>query len=107
LKSLGVGASTSTRSSGRAPTHKYDTRTTDDRPGVWGEDGLSRALRDAADEGIRIVLDGVFSHSGAFSRYFNLDGGYPSAGLPEENSPYVFLVHVQEVAADYDTAGGA
>ena len=43
----------------------------------------------AAKEGIRIILDGVFSHTGSDSRYFNREGRYGEGGAYRDpNSPY-------------------
>ncbi len=49
-------------------------------------DALCRACREA---GIEIMLDGVFSHTGQDSLYFNAFGHYKSIGAAQsENSPY-------------------
>ena len=43
----------------------------------------------AAKEGIRIILDGVFSHTGSDSVYFNREGRYgPGGACRDRNSPY-------------------
>ena len=43
----------------------------------------------AAKEGIRIILDGVFSHTGSDSVYFNREGRYgPGGAYRDRNSPY-------------------
>ena len=43
----------------------------------------------AAKEGIRIILDGVFSHTGSDSRYFNREGRYgPGGAYRDRSSPY-------------------
>mgnify|MGYP000622733804 CR=1 FL=1 len=43
----------------------------------------------AAREGIRIILDGVFSHTGSDSRYFNREGRYgPGGAYRDRSSPY-------------------
>ena len=45
--------------------------------------------REAAKYGIGIVLDGVFSHTGSDSRYFNREGRYGEGGAYRDpNSPY-------------------
>ena len=45
--------------------------------------------REAAKHGIGIVLDGVFSHTGSDSRYFNREGRYGEGGAYRDpNSPY-------------------
>ncbi len=43
----------------------------------------------AKKHGIKIILDGVFSHTGSDSLYFNKEGRYGSGGAyNDENSPY-------------------
>ena len=43
----------------------------------------------AAEQGIRLILDGVFSHTGADSIYFNRYGNYPNEGACQgEDSPF-------------------
>ena len=43
----------------------------------------------ASKEGIRIMLDGVFSHTGSDSVYFNREGRYgPGGAYRDRNSPY-------------------
>lgn len=52
------------------------------KPDPWlGEEADFTALCKAcADAGIRVLLDGAFSHTGADSRYFNQYGHYPELG---------------------------
>lgn len=70
--------------------HKYDTgdyMTVD--PGFGGEVALDHLLREAAARGIRVILDGVFNHTGDDSLYFNRYGTYPSVGaLQSPTSAY-------------------
>ena len=48
---------------------------------------------EAAKYGIGIVLDGVFSHTGSDSRYFNREGRYGEGGAYRDaNSPVPRLV---------------
>ena len=45
--------------------------------------------REAKERGIRIILDGVFSHTGSDSLYFNREGRYGQGGAYHDpNSPY-------------------
>ncbi len=70
--------------------HKYDTAdylTVDAMFG--GEKALRRLIGDAEKMGIRVILDGVFNHTGADSLYFNKFGRYPSLGAYQsKESPY-------------------
>ncbi len=61
--------------------HKYNTgdyRTID--PSFGTEDDFMRLCAAAKARGIRIVLDGVFSHTGSDSVYFDIDGKYGADG---------------------------
>lgn len=50
---------------------------------------FARLCKKAKKKGIRIILDGVFSHTGADSIYFNKQGRYNSPGaFQSETSPY-------------------
>lgn len=64
-----------------ASNHKYDTGDYEkiDR-GFGTEETFRRLCEKAGEKGIRIILDGVFSHTGADSRYFNKEGRYPGVG---------------------------
>ena len=71
-------------------SHGYDTidyRRVDRRLGTNEE--FEVLCREAAKYGIGIVLDGVFSHTGSDSRYFNREGRYGEGGAYRDpNSPY-------------------
>ena len=61
--------------------HRYDTSDYMRPDPILGTEADFESLCTAAREsGIRIVLDGVFSHTGADSVYFNRYGNYPSVG---------------------------
>ncbi|MBQ9857529.1 MAG: glycoside hydrolase family 13 protein, partial [Oscillospiraceae bacterium] len=49
-------------------------------PILGSNEDFSRLCRTAEAMGIRIMLDGVFSHTGADSIYFNRHGNYPGRG---------------------------
>ena len=75
----------------RAPSnHKYNTGDyMQIDPGFGTERDFTRLCQDAAQLGIRIMLDGVFSHTGSDSRYFNREGNYDSLGAYQSpKSPY-------------------
>ena len=58
-------------------------------PILGSEDDLAALCREARAHGIRIMLDGVFSHTGADSRYFNREGRYGDLGAYQSKaSPY-------------------
>lgn len=70
--------------------HRYDTGDYSKIDPLLGTEMDFVSLCEKASEyGIRIILDGVFSHTGADSRYFNLKGTYDSIGAYQsEKSPY-------------------
>ena len=58
-------------------------------PLLGGEEDFKRLCKKAEDLGIRIILDGVFSHTGEDSVYFNKLGRYGSLGAYQsKESPY-------------------
>jgi cyclomaltodextrinase len=70
--------------------HRYDTgdyMTVD--PLLGDEEAFGRLCKEAIAIGIRVLLDGVFSHTGEDSLYFNRYGHYPSIGAYQsQGSPY-------------------
>ncbi|MBR6701279.1 MAG: glycoside hydrolase family 13 protein [Firmicutes bacterium] len=64
-----------------ASNHKYDTGDYEKIDPVFGDEDIFKELcREAEKKGIKVILDGVFSHTGADSRYFNKNGRYPDEG---------------------------
>ena len=70
--------------------HRYDTSDYSRVDPILGTNADFEHLAAAAEAcGIRIILDGVFSHTGADSIYFNRYGSYPSVGACQgKSSPY-------------------
>ncbi len=71
-------------------SHRYDTgdyKTPDPMLGTLED---FRAMCDAAhSRGIKVILDGVYSHTGSNSLYFNKENTFPSIGAYQsEKSPY-------------------
>lgn len=70
--------------------HKYDTGDylrVDEMFG--GDEALDHLIAEANKHGMRLVLDGVFNHTGNDSLYFNRYGKYDSVGAYQsENSSY-------------------
>ena len=90
LKSLGVKCIYLNPIFEAASNHKYDTGSYRRIDGDFGgEEAFRRLIAAATEKGIKIILDGVFSHTGDDSVYFNRYGRYDSAGaFQSENSPY-------------------
>ncbi len=70
--------------------HKYDTGNyLSVDGGFGGEAALDDLIAKATARGIRIILDGVFNHTGDDSLYFDRYGLYPAKGAAEDpDSPY-------------------
>ncbi len=71
--------------------HRYDTGDYSNIDPILGdEEDFCNLCRVAMEKGIRIILDGVFSHTGADSIYFNKYGTYgnQSGASRDWNSPY-------------------
>lgn len=72
-----------------ASNHRYDTADYHRIDPILGTEEEFKALcREARELGIRVLLDGVFSHTGADSRYFDKFSRYDDVGAYEsESSP--------------------
>jgi glycosidase len=58
-------------------------------PNLGTESDLKELIDKASERGIKIILDGVFSHTGDDSKYFNKYGNYDSVGAYQsKDSPY-------------------
>ena len=70
--------------------HRYDTGDYMQIDGLLGTVGdFDCLVEDAKMRGMHVILDGVFNHTGADSRYFNQFGRYPEFGAAQStNSPY-------------------
>ncbi|MBE6703668.1 MAG: glycoside hydrolase family 13 protein [Ruminococcaceae bacterium] len=90
LESLGVGCIYLSPIFKAYSNHKYDTgdyMTVDEMFG--GEDALRLLIDEAKKRDIKVILDGVFNHTGDDSLYFNRYERYDSIGAyGNEESPY-------------------
>ncbi|MDY4191676.1 MAG: glycoside hydrolase family 13 protein [Oscillospiraceae bacterium] len=70
--------------------HRYNTADYKKVDPLLGtEEDFTELCREAHRRGIRVVLDGVFSHTGSDSVYFNREGRYPGPGACDSvESPY-------------------
>ena len=73
-----------------ASNHRYDTSDyMRIDPQLGTEEDFVRLCDEAASFGMRIILDGVFSHTGSDSVYFNRYGHFDSVGAYQsKDSPY-------------------
>lgn len=61
--------------------HRYDTADYEKIDPLLGtENDLKSLCKKAKEYGISVILDGVFSHTGCDSKYFNMYGRYDSVG---------------------------
>ena len=70
--------------------HRYDTADYKKIDPMLGtEEDFKDLCEKAGARGIRIILDGVFNHTGSDSLYFNKNGRYPQLGAYQsKDSPY-------------------
>ncbi|MGP8152991.1 MAG: glycoside hydrolase family 13 protein [Smithella sp.] len=86
LQSMGVGVIYLNPVFEAASNHRYNTADYHNIDPVLGSEAdLQSLCREAAEMGIRIIIDGVFSHTGSDSIYFNREGNYNVLGAA--NSP--------------------
>ena len=91
-----------------ASNHRYDTADYRAIDPLLGDEEAFRALcREAHKRGMRVMLDGVFNHTGSRSRYFNADGFYPELGAAQsQDSPYYDWYSFHPWPTDYDAWWG-
>ena len=84
--------------------HKYNTgdyMTID--PSFGTEADFTDLCREAEKRGMRVILDGVFSHTGSDSLYFNRDGSYGAGGAYNDpKSPYREWYRFRQWPDDYE-----
>ena len=88
--------------------HRYDTGDYEIIDETLGTNEDFKALcKKAKDSDIKIILDGVFSHTGADSRYFNKYGNFDGVGAYQsENSPYYSWYNFSSFPDKYDSWWG-
>ena len=91
-----------------ASNHRYNTadyRTID--PMLGTEEDFKTLCAEAKARGMRVILDGVFNHTGSQSLYFNADGFYPTVGAAQNpTSPYYDWFSFHPWPDDYDAWWG-
>jgi len=88
--------------------HRYDTGNYEKIDPILGtEEDLEDLCAAARRKGIRIILDGVFSHTGDNSVYFNKFGRYPGPGAYQsQESPYRSWFKFKTWPEDYESWWG-
>lgn len=83
--------------------HRYDTadyKRID--PMLGTADDFAALCRDAHALGMRVILDGVFSHTGSNSVYFDAKGIFGHGAVSDPNSPYRAWYRFRHYPDDYD-----
>lgn len=108
LKKLGVSIIYLSPIFEASSNHKYDTGDYEKIDPMFGDEDIFKELIDKADKkGISIILDGVFSHTGADSKYFNKYGTYDAIGAYQsENSKYRTWYDFKENSNEYESWWG-
>ena len=88
--------------------HRYDTGSYEEVDPILGTTEDFIQLAEAAKKrGMHIMLDGVFSHTGADSQYFNMFGRYDSVGAYQsKESPYADWYTFEEFPDKYKSWWG-
>lgn len=88
--------------------HRYDTADYEKIDSLLGtKKDFKNLCRDAKKLGIRIILDGVFSHTGDDSKYFNRYARYPDVGAYQSTeSPYYGWYKFNNWPDDYESWWG-
>ena len=91
-----------------ASNHRYNTADyMKIDPMLGTEKDFRNLCAEAKKRGIRILLDGVFNHTGSQSVYFNADGFYPSLGAAQSReSPYYDWYQFSDWPGSYDAWWG-
>ncbi len=88
--------------------HKYDTGNYLEVDGMFGgEEALLKLISEAGKHGMRIILDGVFNHTGDDSLYFDRYGKYGGVGAySDPSSPYREWYSFWNYPEEYDSWWG-
>ncbi|MDF2571650.1 MAG: malQ: 4-alpha-glucanotransferase, partial [Sporomusa sp.] len=108
LESLGITAIYFNPVFAATSNHKYDTADYKTIDPMFGDNELFADLcAKAKERGIAVILDGVFSHTGSDSIYFNQDGSYDSVGAYQsQDSPYYSWYKFTEYPNQYEAWWG-
>ena len=88
--------------------HRYDTGSYEEIDPIVGDEKAFDELMEAAKaRGMQVMLDGVFSHTGADSQYFNRFGRYDTVGAYQSvDSPYADWYSFKHFPDDYNSWWG-
>lgn len=108
LASLGVTAIYLNPISKAFSNHRYDTGDYENPDELLGSvKDFEHLASEAEKNGIRIILDGVFSHTGADSKYFNKYNHYDSVGaFQSQSSPFYSWYSFSQFPDKYESWWG-
>ncbi|MBR0442887.1 MAG: glycoside hydrolase family 13 protein [Clostridia bacterium] len=108
LQSLGVTVLYLSPIFDAASNHKYDTGDYETVDAAFGgEAAFDLLLKETKKRGMRVILDGVFNHTGDDSRYFNRRGNYDTVGAYQSpDSPYFDWYDFKQYPEDYESWWG-
>lgn len=108
LKELGISVIYFNPIFSSGSNHRYDTGDYKKVDPMLGDNKIFSQLCSKAKEyGIEIILDGVFSHTGSDSVYFNREGNYPELGAYQsKESPYYNWYRFTEYPNQYEAWWG-
>ena len=108
IKSLGINIVYLNPIFKASSCHKYDTGDYENIDEMFGTNEEFKLLcQKAKEKGIRIILDGVFSHTGDDSKYFNKYGKYNTIGAYQsEDSPYFKWYRFNDYPKSYESWWG-
>ena len=104
LKSLGISLIYLSPIFEAQSNHKYDTGNYKAIDPMFGDEEIFKELiEEAKEKGMSIILDGVFSHTGDDSIYFNKYGNYDSLGAYQsKESKYSSWYNFKNYPNEYD-----
>ena len=84
--------------------HRYDTADYEEIDSILGgREAFDRLVQAAHARGMKIILDGVFNHTGDDSKYFNRRNHYPTVGAYQsKDSPYFPWFTFRSFPDDYE-----
>ena len=108
LKELGVGVIYLNPICLSPTNHHYDTSDYLVIDDVLGTDSdFIELVKEAKKEGIAIIIDGVYNHTGSDSRYFNKDGHFDEVGAYQsKSSKYYSWYHFSSFPKKYNAWWG-
>lgn len=108
IESLGVNCIYLNPISEAYSNHRYDTGDYSKVDPMLGtEEDFINLCSEAKKRGIHVINDGVFSHTGSDSVYFNRSGRYGSGGaFRDKNSPYYSWYKFNEWPYNYNSWWG-